>query len=255
MLPGTHPESPRFLKPRVRESSMARRRRAGLTRGSSCSNGTLGDPAAARKRNQAAASIAPAPAERKADQLDDEARVPALLDERPLGTGAVTPSASCWPRRWRPMSTRTARTPIVDLGPGTAPPSRTRWRPPASSRTARPRRFNPIRRLLKAASRAATIIQGDAYETSARRERARERRSWRRSRRCRCSRSPWSSAPRSFRAAHDLSHPGAPFAQFTYALVPPTPSTRASNTRDVPSQRIWRNLPPARVWVYRRPEA
>jgi len=51
-------------------------------------------------------------------------------------------------------------------------------------------------------------------------------------------------------AAQDLMQPGAPFVQFTYAVVPPLPknprrySTSASN-------RVWLNLPPARVWVYR----
>ena len=45
--------------------------------------------------------------------------------------------------------------------------------------------------------------------------------------------------------------PGAPFIQFSYALVSPVPhgSTRFETER---SGWVVRNLPPARVWVYRR---
>jgi phosphatidylethanolamine/phosphatidyl-N-methylethanolamine N-methyltransferase len=52
--------------------------------------------------------------------------------------------------------------------------------------------------------------------------------------------------------AQDLMHPGAPFVQFTYAVVPPVPPQPGRYTA-TPSERIWLNLPPARVWVYRRP--
>jgi phosphatidylethanolamine/phosphatidyl-N-methylethanolamine N-methyltransferase len=53
-------------------------------------------------------------------------------------------------------------------------------------------------------------------------------------------------------AALDLARPGAPFIQFTYAVVPPVPS-RSTRYVATASERIWRNVPPARVWVYRRP--
>ena len=50
-------------------------------------------------------------------------------------------------------------------------------------------------------------------------------------------------------AAHEFTHPNAPFVQFTYAVVPPIPA-RSEAYRARASNRIWRNLPPARVWVY-----
>ena len=53
-------------------------------------------------------------------------------------------------------------------------------------------------------------------------------------------------------AAHDLMHPNAPFIQFTYAVVPPIPAEGGDYTASR-SDRVWLNLPPARVWVYRRP--
>ena len=49
----------------------------------------------------------------------------------------------------------------------------------------------------------------------------------------------------------DLMHPGAPFIQFTYSVVPPMPARSRAYTAEA-SERIWRNVPPARVWVYRR---
>ena len=50
--------------------------------------------------------------------------------------------------------------------------------------------------------------------------------------------------------AFSMMLPGAPFVQFTYAVLPPIPKRPAGVTADA-SERIWMNLPPARVWVYR----
>lgn len=51
--------------------------------------------------------------------------------------------------------------------------------------------------------------------------------------------------------AMDLLEPGRPFIQFSYALVPPVPAIPGRWTLDV-SGWIVRNLPPARVWIYRK---
>jgi len=45
--------------------------------------------------------------------------------------------------------------------------------------------------------------------------------------------------------------PGSPFIQFTYSVVPPIPKSLPGVSTEA-SERIWMNLPPARVWVYRR---
>ena len=45
--------------------------------------------------------------------------------------------------------------------------------------------------------------------------------------------------------------PGRPFIQFSYALVPPVPAEPSRWTLDVGGW-IVRNLPPARVWTYRK---
>jgi phosphatidylethanolamine/phosphatidyl-N-methylethanolamine N-methyltransferase len=45
--------------------------------------------------------------------------------------------------------------------------------------------------------------------------------------------------------------PGAPFVQYTYSVVPPIPKSLPGVSTEA-SERIWMNLPPARVWVYRK---
>ncbi|QDG74779.1 class I SAM-dependent methyltransferase [Labrenzia sp. PHM005] len=51
--------------------------------------------------------------------------------------------------------------------------------------------------------------------------------------------------------ALDLLKPGAPLIQFSYGLAAPVkPKTRAVSIFS--SEWIWKNLPPARVWVYRK---
>jgi phosphatidylethanolamine/phosphatidyl-N-methylethanolamine N-methyltransferase len=50
--------------------------------------------------------------------------------------------------------------------------------------------------------------------------------------------------------AMSLLATGAPFIQFTYAMVPPIPKA-LSGIKAEHSELIWMNLPPARVWIYR----
>jgi phosphatidylethanolamine/phosphatidyl-N-methylethanolamine N-methyltransferase len=63
---------------------------------------------------------------------------------------------------------------------------------------------------------------------------------------------PLSDRLRLIRDAFDLMAPGAPFIQFSYALVPPIPPEAVGAVVER-SPWILGNLPPARVWVYRRP--
>ena len=48
----------------------------------------------------------------------------------------------------------------------------------------------------------------------------------------------------------DHLQPGAPFVQFSYGLRSPLPEME--NVSVTKAAYIWNNLPPARVWVYRR---
>jgi phosphatidylethanolamine/phosphatidyl-N-methylethanolamine N-methyltransferase len=56
---------------------------------------------------------------------------------------------------------------------------------------------------------------------------------------------------RLIRDAFDLMLPGAPFVQFTYSVASPLPHRLGGFTVEA-SERIWMNIPPARVWVYRK---
>ena len=51
-------------------------------------------------------------------------------------------------------------------------------------------------------------------------------------------------------SALDRLVPGAPFIQFSYGFKPPVLGTLKSPVQL--GAFVWRNLPPARVWVYRR---
>ena len=53
------------------------------------------------------------------------------------------------------------------------------------------------------------------------------------------------------REAFAALKPGAPFVQFTYSVAPPIPKSLPGVSTEA-SERIWMNLPPARVWVYRK---
>ncbi|MBW8618937.1 MAG: methyltransferase [Hyphomicrobiales bacterium] len=47
-----------------------------------------------------------------------------------------------------------------------------------------------------------------------------------------------------------LLKPEAPFIQFSYGLDPPVDG-RDLNVQPFPVKTIWKNIPPARIWVYR----
>jgi len=59
---------------------------------------------------------------------------------------------------------------------------------------------------------------------------------------------------RLIREAFALAVPNAPFIQFTYSVAPPIPKS-LPGVKAQASERIWLNLPPARVWVYRKSES
>src|SRR5207237_3830413 len=45
-----------------------------------------------------------------------------------------------------------------------------------------------------------------------------------------------------------LLPPGAPFVQYSYGVKPPLP--RAADLRVTLAAKVWRNLPPARIWIF-----
>ncbi len=187
------------------------------------------------------------------ERLEDEARFLRSWFERPLVTGAVTPSSRYLADAMASYVHPRRSGPIVELGPGTGPVTDALIRRGIEQERLVLVEFNPdFCRLLKRRFPRATIVQGDAYEAgTVLSDVLREP----------CagflSSLPLLTKPLEHRlellaAAHDMLHPDAPFVQFTYGMKPPIP-LRADLYTATPSERVWLNFPPARVWVYRRP--
>jgi phosphatidylethanolamine/phosphatidyl-N-methylethanolamine N-methyltransferase len=110
--------------------------------------------------------------------------------------------------------------------------------------------FNPnFCNLLRARYPDATLVQGDAYSMRRLLETLQPAAAV-------VSGLPLVTKPiterlRLIRDAFDLMVPGAPFVQFTYSVAPPLPK-RIGGFSVEASERIWMNIPPARVWVYRK---
>ncbi|MEE1655573.1 phospholipid methyltransferase [Microvirga sp. CF3062] len=188
----------------------------------------------------------------KKDRFQDEARFLRSWLERPLVMGAVTPSGKILARTMASYVDPRIPGPVIELGPGTGPVTDALIRRGVAQDRLVLIEYNPeFCRLLKRRFPKATIIQGDAYdlketlagilaEPAA----------------ATVSSLPLFTKPMDQRldlleVAQEMMHPGAPFIQFTYAVVPPVPA-RSDSYSARASNRIWRNLPPARVWVYNK---
>ena len=184
-------------------------------------------------------------------RLDDEVRFIASWIQNPLKVGAVSPSGRALARALAAEVDPSVPGPVVELGPGTGPVTEA-----LVARGVAPDRLVLVEydpefcTLLRRRFPGATVIEGDAYalgdtlsgivkEPAA----------------AVVSSLPLMTRPLTVRvrllnAAMRLLRPGAPYVQFTYAMTAPIPS-RQRRYRISASPRIWLNLPPARVWVYR----
>ena len=185
------------------------------------------------------------------DRFEDEARFLRSWLERPLVTGALTPSSKMLARVMASYVDPRQPGPVVELGPGTGPVTDAIVRRGVAQDRLVLVEFNPeFCKLLKRRFPKATVVEGDAYDIGRTLEGLSDAAAT-------VSSLPLLTKPMEqrialMRGAFDLMAPNAPFIQFTYAVVPPIPA-RAPDYAAEPSNRIWLNLPPARVWVYRRP--
>jgi len=188
-------------------------------------------------------------------RLDDEVRFIRSWIERPLTIGAVKPSSKALARTMARYVDPGSRGPIVELGPGTGPVTEALIEAGVAPARLVLVEFNPaFCRILHARYPAATLVQGDAYSirgllTSLLAQPAAAIVSG-----LPLVTKPMQIRERLLRDAFDLMQPGAPFVQFTYSVISPLP-TRLGGFSAEASDRIWMNLPPARVWVYRRTQA
>jgi len=188
-------------------------------------------------------------------RLDDEVRFIRSWIERPLSTGAVTPSGKILARTMARYVDPDSSGPVVELGPGTGPITDALVEAGVDPSRLVLLESNPaFCRILHARYPEATLVQGDAY-------------SMRRlldvmllhPAAAVVSGLPLITKPitmrlRLIRDAFDLMVPGAPFVQFTYSVAAPLPKRLGGFSVEA-SERIWMNIPPARVWVYRRTDA
>jgi len=189
---------------------------------------------------------------KKSHRLNDEVRFIRSWLEKPLSMGAVTPSSRILARAMARYVEPSVAGPIIELGPGTGPVTEALVEQGVDPSRLVLVEFNAMFcQLLRARFPAATVVQGDAYAL-----RRMLGHLTRQPAAAIVSGLPLFTKPlrmrlRLLRDAFALMRPGAPFVQFTYAMVPPIPKALAG-VRAEASERIWLNLPPARVWVYRR---
>jgi phosphatidylethanolamine/phosphatidyl-N-methylethanolamine N-methyltransferase len=185
-------------------------------------------------------------------RLDDEVRFLRSWIEKPLHMGAVMPSGRLLARTMAQYVDIDSKGPVVELGPGTGAITSALIDHGVDQKRLVLVEYNPgFCALLRDRYPHAKVVQGDAYALRD---------------------SLWNvlSAPASavvsglplvtkpmltrlklIRDAFLALAPGAPFVQFTYSVAPPIPKSLPGVSTEA-SERIWMNLPPARVWVYRK---
>jgi phosphatidylethanolamine/phosphatidyl-N-methylethanolamine N-methyltransferase len=189
---------------------------------------------------------------KKPPRLDDEVRFLRSWIEKPLHMGAVMPSGRVLARTMAQYVNIDSSEPVVELGPGTGAITNALIEHGVDQKRLVLVEYNPgFCALLRDRYPHAKVVHGDAYALRD---------------------SLWNvlSAPASavvsglplvtkpmltrlklIRDAFVALAPGAPFVQFTYSVAPPIPKSLPGVSTEA-SERIWMNLPPARVWVYRK---
>ncbi|WP_020180898.1 rRNA adenine N-6-methyltransferase family protein [Methylopila sp. M107] len=191
---------------------------------------------------------------RKRIDLADEARFLKSWLDKPLVTGAVSPSGKALAKMMARFVDPAEPGYVLEIGPGTGPVTEA-----LIARGVAPERlvlieFNPeFVPLLERRFPGVKVVRGDAYAVEQTLDGLLDQPLT-----ATVSSLPLLTKPVRQRAklldqCFKLSRPGAPFIQFTYGLVPPIPREAIGMTTAVGSPRVWLNLPPARVWIYRRP--
>ncbi|UZE49496.1 class I SAM-dependent methyltransferase [Rhodopseudomonas sp. P2A-2r] len=189
---------------------------------------------------------------KKPQRLDDEVRFLRSWIEKPLRMGAVMPSGKVLARTMAQYVDVDSTGPVIELGPGTGAITTALLAHGIDQKRLVLVEFNPaFCALLRERYPQATVVQGDAYALrdtlwNVLKEPAAAV----------VSGLPLVTKPmltrlKLIRDAFVALAPGAPFVQFTYSVAPPIPKTLPGVSTEA-SERIWMNLPPARVWVYRK---
>lgn len=186
----------------------------------------------------------------------DEVRFLGSLLRAPRSVGAIAPTSSETAALMASHIDLDSGLPVLELGPGTGAITTA-----ILGTSLAPGRLYAVEysaafcRLLKDRFPGANFLQGDAFDlpgTLAERLGAAAPPAFD----CVISGLPLLNFPKEKRAhllktALDLLEPGRPFVQFSYGIIPPIPLADPS-VAVTKSRWIIRNVPPARVWVYRR---
>ncbi|MCZ8100970.1 MAG: methyltransferase domain-containing protein [Burkholderiales bacterium] len=188
---------------------------------------------------------------RLARTLQDEARFLRSWLDNPLMTGAISPSSPFLANAMAKEVDPASDGPVIELGPGTGPVTQALVERGIAQERLVLVEYDPeFCRLLARRFPRARIVRGDAYalDTTLRGLIDRPAAAV-------VSSLPLLTRPEEERArlllhAFRLMAPEAPFVQFTYGLASPVP--RGPGVTSQVSAPVWRNIPPARVWVYRK---
>ena len=184
-------------------------------------------------------------------RLDDEVRFLRSWIEKPLHMGAVMPSSKVLARTVARYVDPHSDGPVIELGPGTGAITDALIAHGVAEKRLVLVEYDPgFCALLRERYPQATVIQGDAYnldQTLA---------DWKEPAAAMVSGLPLVTKPmlvrvKLMRDAFQKMEAGAPFIQFTYSVISPIPR-KGSGLKASVSDWVLRNIPPARVWVYRQ---
>lgn len=185
-------------------------------------------------------------------KLGDEARFIKSWIDDPLRTGSVTPSSPALARRMASFVDPAQPGPVIEIGPGTGPVTEALIeRGIAEERLVLVEYSPEFCTLLRERFPRATVVQGDAYALSTTLAGHLQGKAI-----ALVSSLPLFTRPPAMRSAlareaFKLLVDGAPLIQFTYSVISPVPR-KGSGLKAFASDWVLRNIPPARVWVYRQ---
>ena len=185
-------------------------------------------------------------------RLDDEVRFLRSWIEKPLHMGAVMPSSKLLARTMAQYVDVESTGPVVELGPGTGAITNALIEHGVDQKRLVLVEYNPgFCALLRDRYPQAKVVQGDAYKLRDSLLKVLDVPASAVVSGLPLVTKPMLTRLKLIRDAFAALAPGAPFVQFTYSVAPPIPKSLPGVSTEA-SERIWMNLPPARVWVYRK---
>ncbi|WP_448954179.1 class I SAM-dependent methyltransferase [Labrys neptuniae] len=185
-------------------------------------------------------------------RFDEAARFFRSWTEKPLQIGSITPSSPFLSKAMASHVDPASEGPVIEIGPGTGPITQALVEHGIAEERLVLVEYSPqFCDMLSQRFPKATVVQGDAYALAKTLEGKLDAKAA-----ATVCALPLLTKPEQQRLdllaqAFTLMQPGGAFIQFTYSLTSPIPTRNAFFTWQA-SPRIWRNIPPARVWAYRQ---